>query len=74
MIKIIIYNVYIIMKPFTLHCLYTKYKNIKENKCYFSKLRQCGFLGGGLCLLHVVLFRRYVSQDYNFGHRYLVNL
>lgn len=42
--------------------------------CYFFKLKQCGFLGGGLCLLHVVLFRRYVSQDYNFGHRYLVNL
>lgn len=30
-----IYNVYIIMKPFTLHCLYTKYENIKENKCDF---------------------------------------
>lgn len=28
-----IYNVYIIMKPFTLQCLYTKYENIKENKC-----------------------------------------
>lgn len=30
-----IYNVYIIMKPFTLHCLYIKYENIKENKCVF---------------------------------------
>lgn len=27
--------VYIIMKPFILHCLYTKYENIKENKCDF---------------------------------------
>lgn len=30
-----IYNVYIIMKPFTLHYLYTKYENIKKTNVIF---------------------------------------
>lgn len=76
MMKIIIYIMYILLWNPLLCIIYIQNMKILRKQMWyiFSKLKQCGFLGGRFCLLRVVLFRRYVSQDYNFGHRYLVNL